>query len=99
MVAEISFVPIGEGPSLSAHVARAVEVIKASGLAHEFHAMGTNVEGSFEEITALVQRCSDALFAMGAKRLLIRLVLDDRRDRPSTLSGKKKSVEEKLPRG
>jgi uncharacterized protein (TIGR00106 family) len=99
MIATVSFVPVGEGTSLSKYVARAVELIRASGLTHEFHAMGTNLEGDFDAILGLVKRCDEALFELGAKRVLIRLSLDDRRDKPASLASKRASVQSKLPSG
>ena len=96
MIADISIAPVGEGTSVSKYVARAVTIIRESGLKHEFHSMGTNVEGSYEEIVKLVKKCSDAVFKMGAERVLIRMYMDDRHDKISTIEGKKRSVEKKL---
>jgi uncharacterized protein (TIGR00106 family) len=96
MIADISVAPVGEGTSVSKYVAKAVSIIKESGLKHEFHSMGTNVEGSYDDIVHLVKRCSDAIFSMGAKRVLIRMYMDDRRDEASSIEGKKHSVEKKL---
>lgn len=96
MIADISIAPVGEGTSVSKYVARAVAIIRESGLKHEFHSMGTNVEGSYEEIVKLVKKCSDAVFKMGAERVLIRMYIDDRHDKLSTIEGKKRSVEGKL---
>ena len=96
MLADISIAPVGEGTSVSKYVARAVAIIRESGLKHEFHSMGTNVEGSYEEIVKLVKKCSDAIFKMGAERVLIRMYMDDRHDKASTIEGKKRSVEKKL---
>ena len=96
MIADISIAPVGEGTSVSEYVARAVAIIRESGLRHEFHSMGTNVEGSYEEIVKLVKKCSDAVFKMGAERVLIRMYMDDRHDKASTIEGKKQSVEKKL---
>jgi uncharacterized protein (TIGR00106 family) len=96
VIADISIAPVGEGTSVSKYVAMAVGIIKKSGLKHEFHAMGTNVEGSYEEIVKLVKKCSDAIFKMGAERVLIRMYMDDRHDKLSTIDGKKRSVETKL---
>ena len=96
MIADISIAPVGEGTSVSKYVARAVAIIRESGLKHEFHSMGTNVEGSYEEIVKLVKKCSDAVFKMGAERVLIRMYMDDRHDKASTIEGKKQSVEKKL---
>ena len=96
MIADISIAPVGEGTSVSKYVARAVAIIRESGLRHEFHSMGTNVEGSYEEIVKLVKKCSDAVFKMGAERVLIRMYMDDRHDKACTIEGKKQSVEKKL---
>ena len=96
MIADISIAPVGEGTSVSKYVARAVAIIRESGLRHEFHSMGTNVEGSYEEIVKLVKKCSDAVFKLGAERVLIRMYMDDRHDKASTIEGKKQSVEKKL---
>ncbi len=96
MIADISIAPVGEGASVSKYVARAVAIIRESGLKHEFHSMGTNVEGSYDEIVKLVKRCSDAVFKLGAERVLIRMYMDDRHDKVSTIEGKKQSVENKL---
>jgi uncharacterized protein (TIGR00106 family) len=96
VIADISIAPVGEGTSVSKYVARAVAIIRDSGLKHEFHSMGTNVEGSYDEIVKLVKKCSDAVFKMGAERVLIRMYMDDRHDKASTIDGKKQSVENKL---
>lgn len=96
MIADISIAPVGQGTSVSKYVAKAVAIIRKSGLKHEFHSMGTNVEGSYEEIVKLVKKCSDAIFKMGAERVLIRMYMDDRHDKPTTIEGKKRSVESKL---
>jgi len=96
MLVEVSIAPVGEGTSVSRFVARAVEIIRESGLKHEFHAMGTNIEGSYEEISAVVKKCIDAQAEMGANRIIVRMYMDDRRDKPSTLQRKRGSVEAKL---
>lgn len=77
-------------------MARAVDEIRASGLKHEFHAMGTNLEGDFDAIMALVKRCDEALVEMGAQRVLIRLSIDDRRDKQGSMQAKRDSVQSKL---
>ncbi len=99
MIATVSFVPLGVGSSLSTYVAKAVDVIRASGLKHEFHSMGTNLEGDFDQIISVVKACDEALVDMGASRVLIRLSLDDRRDKDSSMEGKKQSVRSKLSQG
>lgn len=46
--------PVGTGESVSAAVAEAVRVVRASGLAYETTAMFTTVEGDFEEAMHVV---------------------------------------------
>jgi len=92
MIAEVSLAPLGEGTSVSRYVARAVSIIRESGLRYEFHAMGTNLEGEFDRIMEVVKACRDAMIDMGARRVLIRMYIDDRRDKPSSIEGKKSSV-------
>jgi uncharacterized protein YqgV (UPF0045/DUF77 family) len=53
VIVEVSFVPLGVGTSLSAYVAEALSLIRASGLPCEFHSMGTNIEGEWTATTFL----------------------------------------------
>ncbi|MGQ9811366.1 MAG: MTH1187 family thiamine-binding protein [bacterium] len=96
-VAEVSVVPVGTGKaSISEFVVRAVELVKASGLKYELSSMGTNIEGEVSEILEVVRRVHEACFEMGAVRVLTTLKIDDRRDKPLSIEGKKKSVESKI---
>jgi uncharacterized protein (TIGR00106 family) len=63
----------------------------------EMHAMGTSLEGSTEDILALVGELHAVPFEKGVPRVYSVLKLDERRDRPGqTLGDKVRSVEEKL---
>ncbi|MGA9752888.1 MAG: MTH1187 family thiamine-binding protein [Acidobacteriota bacterium] len=93
VIVEVSFVPLGAGVSLSAYVAEAVGLIRESGLKHEFHSMGTNIEGEWEEVMELVRRCMDRLFEMGAPRLSTSIKVSERRDKPYTMAAKVEAVE------
>jgi len=77
MIAEFSIVPIGVGESLSAHVARAFEVIESSGVAYEHHAMGTNLEGDWDEVMAVIKACRDRLLET-SNRVSLSIKIDDR---------------------
>jgi uncharacterized protein (TIGR00106 family) len=98
VIVEISFVPLGVGTSLSAYVAEAVRLIRESGLPHEFHSMGTNVEGEWDEVMGLVRRCQDRLFEMGAPRVTTSLKVSERRDKAYHMEEKVASVESILRR-
>lgn len=96
-VCEISVVPLGTAsPSLSRYVAELEKVVSKSGLIHELHAMGTNVEGSLEQILQLTRRLHEKLFELGAVRVVTTLKIDERKDKELTLKGKVDSVRQKL---
>jgi uncharacterized protein (TIGR00106 family) len=95
-VAEITVVPLGtETPSLSHFVAELEKIVSESGLPSELHAMGTNVEGSLEEIMALTKRLHFRLFQLGALRVSTTLKIDERTDKQLTLKGKVEAVRRK----
>jgi uncharacterized protein (TIGR00106 family) len=77
MIAEFSIVPIGVGESLSAHVAQAFEIIETSGVAHEHHAMGTNLEGDWDEVMGVIKACRDRLLET-SNRVSLSIKIDDR---------------------
>jgi uncharacterized protein (TIGR00106 family) len=61
------------------------------------HAMGTSLEGSVEDILALVGELHRVPFEMGIPRVYTVLKLDERRDKPDqTLQDKVRSVNERL---
>jgi len=76
MIAEFSIVPIGVGESLSAHVARAFEVIESSGVVYEQHAMGTNLEGDWDEVMGAIKACRDRLLET-SNRVSLSIKIDD----------------------
>jgi uncharacterized protein (TIGR00106 family) len=63
----------------------------------QMHAMGTSLEGSTEDILAIVGELHSVPFEQGVQRVYTVLKLDERRDRPDqTLDDKVRSVEERL---
>jgi uncharacterized protein (TIGR00106 family) len=67
---------------------------------YRLHAMGTSLEGTTEDILAVVGELHAIPFASGAPRVYTVLKLDERRDRPDqTLDDKVRSVEERLDAG
>jgi len=95
MIAEFSIVPIGVGESLSQQVARVFEVIESSGVAHEHHAMGTNLEGSWTEVMAVIKACRDTLLE-SASRVTMSIKIDDRPGTTDRLSHKVASAHRKM---
>src|SRR3954454_12400460 len=67
---------------------------------HRMHAMGTSLEGSTEDILAVVGELHSVPSEQGIPRVYTVLKLDERRDKPDqTLDDKVRSVEERLSSG
>ncbi len=58
---EFSMAPRGHAESLSADVARVIDVIDKSGLPYQLTAMGTIIEGEWSEVLGVVTACFEAL--------------------------------------
>ncbi len=92
---ELSIFPMDKGTSLSPYVARAVKIIKESGLDYVFGPMSTTIEGEYDEVMAVVKRCHDDL-RRDSDRALMYLRMDSKKSEPGRITAKIKSVEEKL---
>ena len=96
VIADLCIVPIGVGISLSPYVAACERVIRESGLKAQLHAYGTNVEGEWDDVMAVLKRCHEALHAMGAPRITTTVKLGTRVDRDQSMEDKVQSVENRL---
>ncbi len=94
---EFSIFPIDKGESLSPFVARSLDIIDRSGVDYRCHAMGTTLEGEFEEVMEVVKECFLAM-AEDCNRIECSIQLDYRKGRRGRLEGKVASVEQKLGR-
>jgi uncharacterized protein (TIGR00106 family) len=63
---------------------------------YRLHAMGTSLEGTTDDVLAIVRELHEVPFGMGVDRVYTVLKLDDRRDRAQTLDDKVASVERLL---
>nr|WP_297458328.1 MTH1187 family thiamine-binding protein [uncultured Halomonas sp.] len=98
VIADLSVIPIGVGASVSDYVAACERLIEEAGLNHRLHAHGTNIEGPWDEVTAVVKRCHETLHEMGAPRIHTTLKLGTRSDREQTIDQRVTRVEELLGR-
>ena len=96
VIAEFTIVPIGVGVSLSKYVAECKKMLEESGLTYELHANGTNLEGEWEEVDALIRACHEKMHAMGVPRVYTVLKYATRTDKDQRMRDKIQSVEEKL---
>ena len=97
-IMEITVVPLGtSSPSVSRYVAGAVRVLReAKDVRYELTPMGTVVEGETDRLLELAAQMHRTPFAAGAVRVVTTVKIDERRDKPVTMSGKVAAVREKL---
>lgn len=100
-IMKISGIPLGTKiPSVSKHVAEALKILeKERGIKYELTSMGTIVEGDLEKLLSLAKRMHEAVFKdKEILRVVTIIKIDDRRDKPLSIEGKVKSVQERLGR-
>src|SRR5207249_12043302 len=76
-IAEFSITPIGKGVSVGEYVALSVDIVDRSGLPYRLNSMGTVIEGSFDEVFALIARCHKAVME-DCERVSTIVKIDDR---------------------
>jgi uncharacterized protein (TIGR00106 family) len=97
--AEISILALGRpDASASAYIAEVQRRLAAQDrVRYAMHAMGTELEGTTQDILAIVGELHAVPFELGIPRVYTVLKLDERRDRPGqTLDDKVASVQRLL---
>ena len=94
---EFSMFPLDKGESLSPFVARSLDIIDRSGLEYHCHAMGTILEGEYDEVMAVVRQCFERM-SEDCDRVECSIKLDYRKGHRGRFESKVASVEEKLGR-
>jgi uncharacterized protein (TIGR00106 family) len=95
MLAEVSIVPLDKGVHLSSYVAQMLDIIDMSGLEYRLTAMGTIVEGGWDDVMGLIRRCHERM-AQESERVETIIRIDDHRGKSGRISGKVESVEKVL---
>ncbi|OGC89378.1 MAG: hypothetical protein A2142_04490 [candidate division Zixibacteria bacterium RBG_16_48_11] len=96
MLVQFSLFPVGE-KSLTKPVSKVIDLIDKSGLAYQTTAMGTIVEGDYDQIFKLIKRCHN-LLRKDYGRIYGVIKIDDRKGAKGRLRGKVESVEKALKR-
>ncbi|MFO7608647.1 MAG: MTH1187 family thiamine-binding protein [Candidatus Krumholzibacteriia bacterium] len=84
---EFSLYPTDKGASVSAYVARSLEIIDDSGLPYRLGPMGTTLEGEWDEVMAVVTRCYEAM-TVDCDRIACQIKIDARKGTGGRLQGK-----------
>ncbi|MCF8211266.1 MAG: MTH1187 family thiamine-binding protein [Rhodoferax sp.] len=94
---EFAMAPAGKGTSVSAYVARSLDIIDKSGLEYQLTPMGTILEGEWEQVMAVVSDCYKAM-SVDCERVGVNIKIDARSGPGGRLKSKTASVEQKLGR-
>jgi uncharacterized protein (TIGR00106 family) len=94
---EFSVAPMGAGESVSAAVAKCLEIVERYGLDYQLHAMGTLVEGELDPVMSLLKECMQTV-AAEYPRVTCTAKFDLRRGHSGRLQSKVSSVERQLGR-
>ena len=95
-IIDLCVVPVGVGVSVSEYIAECERIIAAAGLEYRMHAYGTNIEGDWDAVFAVVKRCHERVHEMGSPRIHTNIKVGTRIDRAQTMQEKIDSVERKL---
>ncbi|MED7926992.1 MTH1187 family thiamine-binding protein [Nonomuraea sp. LP-02] len=95
MIVAFSITPLGVGEGVAEPVARAVKVVRDSGLPNRTDAMFTTIEGEWDEVMAVVKRAVDAV-AEVAPRVSLVLKADLREGVTDGMTAKIESLERHL---
>ncbi len=94
VIASFTIIPLGTAtPSVSRYVANVLNVFDSLKLKYQLTPMCTIIEGEEEEIFKAIVEIKKKLFEMGLKRIVYSLNVDERIDKPLTMSGKIESVQ------
>ena len=97
VLAEFSMSPLDKGDSLSAYVARSLDIIDQSGLPYQLTPMGTIVEGEWDEVMALISARYQRM-NQDCKRISTSIKIDYRAGKSGRLKSKIQAIESKLGR-
>ncbi len=94
---EFTMSPLGKGESVSAYVARILDIVDRSGVPYQLTPMGTILEGEWPEVMAVVTACFDAL-RTDCDRVSAQIRVDYRKGPAGRLRSKVETVERRLGR-
>ena len=95
VLVDFTIYPMDKGDSLSTYVAKALTIIKNSGLSYRLGPMSTSIEGEWVQVMAVVNQCFAEL-REDCDRVSMMIRVDYRKDRTGRIESKVKSVKEKM---
>lgn len=92
MLVEFRILPVGAGEETKELVAKTVAIIEKSELDYQLTAMGTLLEGQWEEVMFVIQKCHEEIKKF-AERVVTEIVIDERKGMNGRLKGNVLEVE------
>jgi uncharacterized protein (TIGR00106 family) len=96
VIVDLTVSPFGVGLSVSKYIAACHKIIEEAGLRSNLHAYGTNIEGEWDTVFAVVKKCHETLHDMGVPRITSSIKVGTRTDKEQTMFDKINSVKNKL---
>ena len=99
VIVDLCVVPLKNqnGASVSEEIVILERLIDESGLSHMMHGYGTNIEGPWDEVFALIKKCHTVLHnEYGIPRISTSIKAGTRTDKTSSIQYKIQSVEDKM---
>lgn len=95
MLIELRITPMGGDPHISQEIAEALRILDDSGLRYRLMPTATCIEGDWDEVMPVIQRCHARVREL-APHVITTIVVEDDEDPGSKLDRNVASVEEKL---
>lgn len=80
----------------SKYVAECHRILDEAKIKNVLTPMSTVIEGDIDDVFKIVRVIQERMYEMGAQRVYTMMRIDDRRDKPLTIKGKLKAVNDKL---
>lgn len=97
VLVEFSMSPLGQGESVSEHVARSLDIIDQSGVPYRLGPMGTCLEGEWDEVFGVIRACYERM-RRDCRRISCSIKVDAREGREGRLDAKVQRVQELVGR-
>ena len=97
MLVSFSMIPLDKGAHFSPYVARIIKIVEESGIPYQLTPMSTILEGEWNEIIRLINKCRKEL-RKDSQRVSIKIWVDDKANAKDMLHKKTESVKKELRR-
>ena len=97
MLAELSIIPVGEGPHSSDQIAIALKLVDASGLSYQLTPSGTCIEGEWDQVMSVIRQCHECVRSL-SPHVMTLIKIEEDEGEPNKLTRNVTSVQEKVSR-